>query len=317
MATLLRVDPPRRLLRRSASSTTHRRRRAQERDGRPTWPSTTRPTTRSTRRRRPARPRRPPTQTTITVASAAGFPAAGAYYVRIDNEVLQVTGGQGTTTWTVVRGQLGHGGGHARRRRRRSPPWPPTGTPGSPACRPGAQNLKVTLQGQELRQHDRYGVHGADHQPAAADACRICNWTIAGAAGCSTATSSGWVTLAAAARAAAERRLGRGSGSDHGPCPAPANAYIGTGSYKGQVRVLVHTQRWTATDPDPVLDLGQSHAARLRRAMRRRGTDAQASVQADPAGPRRYCSVALLVGRGDHRVAPRTRRSTCARRPAP
>ena len=29
------------------------------------------------------------------------------YYVRIDNEVLQVTGGQGTTTWTVTRGQLG------------------------------------------------------------------------------------------------------------------------------------------------------------------------------------------------------------------
>ena len=48
-----------------------------------------------------------PAQTTITVASAAGFPTSGTYYVRIDNEVMQVTGGQGTTTWTVARGQLG------------------------------------------------------------------------------------------------------------------------------------------------------------------------------------------------------------------
>ncbi|HEY7812513.1 MAG TPA: hypothetical protein VIC62_04705 [Nakamurella sp.] len=46
-------------------------------------------------------------QPTITVASAAGFPTAAGYFVRIDNEVLQVTAGQGTTTWTVLRGQLG------------------------------------------------------------------------------------------------------------------------------------------------------------------------------------------------------------------
>src|SRR5262249_8117530 len=39
------------------------------------------------------------TQTTITVASATGFPTSGAYYVRLDNEVLQVTAGQGTGTW--------------------------------------------------------------------------------------------------------------------------------------------------------------------------------------------------------------------------
>jgi len=45
--------------------------------------------------------------TSLTVASAAGFPLAGTSYVRIDNEVLGVTGGQGTTTWTVTRGQLG------------------------------------------------------------------------------------------------------------------------------------------------------------------------------------------------------------------
>ena len=46
------------------------------------------------------------TQTSITVASAAGFPASGNYYIRIDNEVMLVTAGQGTTIWTVSRGQL-------------------------------------------------------------------------------------------------------------------------------------------------------------------------------------------------------------------
>src|SRR5262249_50304918 len=55
-----------------------------------------------------------PAPTTVTVASAAGFPASGTYYIRIANEVMQVTGGQGTTTWTVARGQLGTApAGHA------------------------------------------------------------------------------------------------------------------------------------------------------------------------------------------------------------
>ena len=31
--------------------------------------------------------------------------------------------------------------------------------------------------------------------------------------------------------------------------PGPGNAYIGTGAHKGEVRVLVHTQRWTGTSP--------------------------------------------------------------------
>lgn len=46
-------------------------------------------------------------QTSITVASASGFPASGEYRIRIDNEILKVTAGHGTTTWTVVRGQEG------------------------------------------------------------------------------------------------------------------------------------------------------------------------------------------------------------------
>ena len=42
-------------------------------------------------------------QTSITVASATGFPASG-FRIRIDDELLNVTGGFGTTTWTVTRG---------------------------------------------------------------------------------------------------------------------------------------------------------------------------------------------------------------------
>jgi len=46
-------------------------------------------------------------QTTIPAASASGFPASGTYRVRIDDEDMTVTGGQGTTTWTVTRGVNG------------------------------------------------------------------------------------------------------------------------------------------------------------------------------------------------------------------
>jgi hypothetical protein len=43
------------------------------------------------------------TQTTITVASATGFPAS-SFRIRIDDELMTVTAGFGTTTWTVTRG---------------------------------------------------------------------------------------------------------------------------------------------------------------------------------------------------------------------
>jgi Tfp pilus assembly protein PilX len=42
-------------------------------------------------------------QTTINVASATGFPTT-QFSIRIDNEYMTVTGGFGTTTWTVTRG---------------------------------------------------------------------------------------------------------------------------------------------------------------------------------------------------------------------
>jgi hypothetical protein len=45
--------------------------------------------------------------TSITVTAATGFPAAAQYRVIIDSEVLLVTAGAGTTTWTVTRGAEG------------------------------------------------------------------------------------------------------------------------------------------------------------------------------------------------------------------
>ncbi|MEU1800890.1 hypothetical protein [Streptomyces sp. NPDC019937] len=45
--------------------------------------------------------------TSITVTSASGFPGSGNYNIQIDSEVMTVTGGQGTTTWTVTRGANG------------------------------------------------------------------------------------------------------------------------------------------------------------------------------------------------------------------
>lgn len=46
-------------------------------------------------------------QTSITVASASGFPTVAPYLVQIDSELLLVNAGVGTTTWTVTRGQMG------------------------------------------------------------------------------------------------------------------------------------------------------------------------------------------------------------------
>jgi len=47
------------------------------------------------------------TQTTINPTSATGFPTTGNYNIQVASEVMTVTGGQGTTTWTVTRGANG------------------------------------------------------------------------------------------------------------------------------------------------------------------------------------------------------------------
>ncbi len=137
------------------------------------------------------------TQTTVTVAAAAGFPATAGYYVRIDNEVLLVTGGAGTTTWTVQRGQLGTtAAAHASGATVTALATDYTaGFAGLPA---GARDLKVTYQ-------------GANCATTTATTCtalttnlprqtvKICDWTVGGAAACSTPTSAGWVDAAGAA----------------------------------------------------------------------------------------------------------------------
>jgi hypothetical protein len=49
--------------------------------------------------------------TTLNVASDSGFPGSGQYSVQVDTEVMTVTGGQGTTAWTVTRGANGSNSG--------------------------------------------------------------------------------------------------------------------------------------------------------------------------------------------------------------
>src|SRR5207237_660373 len=45
--------------------------------------------------------------TTMSVPSAAGFPAGGSYRVRVDDEDMTVTAGAGGTTWTITRASNG------------------------------------------------------------------------------------------------------------------------------------------------------------------------------------------------------------------
>lgn len=45
--------------------------------------------------------------TVVTLGSATGLPGSNNYYLQLLNETVLVTAGQGTTTQTIVRGQLG------------------------------------------------------------------------------------------------------------------------------------------------------------------------------------------------------------------
>ena len=190
-------------------------------------------------------------QTSITVGSAAGFPSSGNYYIRTldttaaNQEIMLVTGGQGTTTWTVTRAQLGT-----------APVAHPSGVVVSALAsdwfasfsgvQVGSQNLKVTYKGKNCG-----STTGTTCAPLTTNlplqTTKICNWTIGGAAGCSTATSSGWVTLPAPQAIS----VGSTDVSNTWTLPGSGANYIGTGAYAGQVRVLVHTQRWTASSPTP------------------------------------------------------------------
>ncbi|WP_433301430.1 multicopper oxidase domain-containing protein [Actinoplanes sp. CA-030573] len=179
-------------------------------------------------------------QTSITVASATGFPAAAGYYVRLDNEVLRVTAGAGTTTWTVQRGQLGttaaaHASGAAVTALATDFTAGFTGVPA------GSQHLRVTYK-------------GANCATTTATTCtaltanlpqqtvKICDWTVGGAAGCSTPASPGWVTLPPPP--AQPQSVGSADVGATWSLPAAA-AYLNG----GQVRVLVHTERYTSPAP--------------------------------------------------------------------
>ena len=184
--------------------------------------------------------------TTTTVTSAAGFPTVNGYYIRIDSEVMQVTAGAGTTTWTVCRTaacRLGtalgsHNAGATITALAND--WY-AGFTGIPA---GSQNLKVTYAGKNCNE-----TTGTSCTPISTNlpmqTVKICNWTIAGVNGCSTANSAGWVTLPTPPQPIAVGSEVTTTWSLTGL----GNAYIGTGAYKGQVRILVHTQRWTAPSP--------------------------------------------------------------------
>jgi len=185
-------------------------------------------------------------QTTITVASAAGFPTSGNYYIRIDSETMLVTGGQGTTTWTVTRGVLGPPGAatHAAGAvvTALANDWY-AGFLGVPS---GAQNLKVTYKGKNCT--GTTATCGALTTNLPQQTVKICNWTVGGAAGCSTPTSLGWTTLPGLP--AQPQSVGSTPEvSSTWTVPGLASNYVGTGSYAGQVRILVHDQRWTGTAP--------------------------------------------------------------------
>ena len=192
-------------------------------------------------------------QPTITVASAAGFPASGAYYIRIDNETMRVAGGQGTTTWSVVRGQLGttattHVNGATVTALQTD--WY-AGFTGVPA---GSKNLTVTYTGRTCGVTTAAACPSIPATPAAnapQQTVKICNWTVGGAAGCATATSVGWQSLPAPP--AQPRAVGSTDiTSIWSVLPASApTAFIGTGANRGQVRVLVHTERSTGTTSTP------------------------------------------------------------------
>ena len=191
--------------------------------------------------------------TTTAVSAAAGFPTTNGFYIRIDNEVMQVTGGAGTTTWTVCRTaacRLGtalasHNAGATVSAL--ATDW----YAGFTGIQVGSSNLKVTYAGKNCANTTGSGCSALTTN-VPQQTVKICDWTVAGATGCSTATSSGWKTLPNGGTGPAQPQgVDSTELSSSWTLPDPADNYIGTGSYAGQVRVLVHTQRWMASNPTP------------------------------------------------------------------
>jgi hypothetical protein len=114
----------------------------------------------------------------------------------------------------------------------------------------GSQNLRVTYKGENCATTTATTCTPFPAgSPVPQQTVKICNWTMGGAAACSTATGAGWVTLPPPP--AQPQTVGASDVSSTWTLPGPASSYIGTGAYSGQVRVLVHTQRWTGPNPTP------------------------------------------------------------------
>jgi multicopper oxidase len=192
--------------------------------------------------------------TTMTVASVSGFsgaPTTFPFYVRVQNEVVRVNSAAASpaNTWNVTRGQLGttaagHTAGTTQVVTSLSNDWYASFT----GVQAGSQNLKVTYKGKNCANTaPATPPCTALTNPLPRQTVRICNWTIGGASGCSSPASSGWVSLPAP--------QGQAVGStDVGTTwtpPGSPSLYRGTGANNGQVRVLVHTNRWTAPSPAP------------------------------------------------------------------
>jgi hypothetical protein len=47
------------------------------------------------------------TSTTLNISSFQSFPLTVSFYIKVDNEIMLVTSGEGTNTWTVTRGVSG------------------------------------------------------------------------------------------------------------------------------------------------------------------------------------------------------------------
>lgn len=192
--------------------------------------------------------------TTMTVASVSGFsgsPTTFPFWVRVQNEVVRVNSAPATpaNTWNVTRGQLGttaapHTAGAAQVVTSLSNDW----YAGFTAVPAGSQNLKITYKGKNCANTAAATPPcTALTAPLPRATVKICDWTVAGAAGCSGATSSGWITLPAPQNQA----VGSSDVSTTWTVPGSPSQYIGTGANKGQLRVLVHSDRWTASSPAP------------------------------------------------------------------
>jgi hypothetical protein len=189
--------------------------------------------------------------TTITVTSNAGFPAP-PYYVRTTesnsalNEIMLVNSRNATNPliWNVSRGQLStsalsHAGGVGLMGLVTD--WT-AGLSGVPA---GSTNLSVTYKGANCANPASGTTCSALTTNLPLQTVSICNWTVAN--GCSTAGGAGWVQLIPS-----NIPVGSTEVSTTWSVPAPYGRFIGTGSNRGAVKLLVHTTR-TSSPPSPTV----------------------------------------------------------------